>query len=130
MKMKYLPLWASLCAAVVMIGCTNFAQLETTLGTPTQVQADITILGAIAKPKISVEGQASIHKFANYLVAASALDTTELVAMIPKTGSINGDALISATVAFLNSTLAKYGARNTTTIAYMHGLGIGLLANF
>ena len=129
MKMKFLPLWASLAACLIM-GCTNLAELQKTLGTPAQVQADLTIIGAIAKPKISSEAQARIHQFANYLSKAAALDTTELVAMIPKTGSINGDALISAAVAYLNSTIAKYGANNQTSLAYAHAVANGLLANF
>jgi hypothetical protein len=127
--MKFTPLITSLVACLIM-GCANIADITKTLGSPQQVQTDVTILGTIAKPKISSEAQARIHQFASYLNSAASLDTTELTAMIPKTGSANADALISAAVAYLNATLAKYGSNNPTTIAYMHAVANGLLANF
>jgi hypothetical protein len=117
-----------MCASFV--GCETLQSIQATLGSPQQVQAEITILGGLAKPKISSEAQKRIGQFAGYLLQASELNTTELVAMIPKTGSQNGDALIGAAVAYLNSTLAKYGAKNQTTLAYMKAVANGLLANF
>lgn len=117
-----------LCAS--LIGCASFQNIEQTIGTPAAVQSELTILGGVAKSHIPADAQAKIHAFAVQLNAAANLDLTALFALIPTTGSQNGDALVSATKAYLTSVVQKYGTHNATTIAYGHAIANALLANF
>lgn len=113
-----------------MCSCATMQDIQKSLGTPTAVQADITLLGSIAKSHIPTASQAKIHAFATQLQSAANLDLTALFAMIPTTGSANGDALIGAAKAYLTSVVQKYGNNNPTAISYMHAVANGLLANF
>lgn len=118
-------------AAVFVTGCgTTFQNIQEILGSPQQVQAEITILGGIAKPKISADAQVKIHNFAIQLQNAASLDLTPLFALIPPTGSQNADALIAAAKAYLTSVVQKYGENNQTALSYAKAVAAGLLANF
>jgi len=118
--------------AVVLLvsGCAQFQGIIQTLGTPTQVQADVAILGALAKPHIPASDQTKIHLFATQLNAASSLDATQLLALIPQLNNPQGQALIAAVSAYINSALAKWGSNNAQTLAYGHAVANGLLSNF
>ena len=129
--MKNLIIVKILTAALLFTGCANLQSLPQYLGTPNAVQADIVILGALAKGKIPADAQTKIHEFATYLNQAASLDLDALFKLLPgTTGSQNGDALISAAKAYLTSVVQRYGARNETTIAYGHAVANGLLTNF
>ena len=121
-----------LCIALLgLTSCAQFQNLQQTLGTPPVVQADIIILGGLAKPHLSADVQSKIHWFATQLNQAADLNLDALYALLPgSTGSQNGDALISAAKAYLTSVVQKYGSRNQTTITYGHAVANGLLANF
>ncbi len=111
-------------------GCATMQDVQKTLGTPQAVQADITIIGGLAASKIPADAKAKIHAFAIQLSAAADLNLDALFALIPTTGSQNGDALISAAKAYLTVTVQKYGANNATALAYAKAIANGLLANF
>ncbi len=117
-------------ACASLIGCASLQNIQQVLGTPAAVQSELTILGSVAKPHIPADAQAKIHTFALQLQSAANLDLTALFALIPTTGSQNGDALISAAKAYLTATVQKYGANNGTSIAYAHAVASALLANF
>lgn len=116
--------------ALLMDGCASLQNIQQTLGTPEQVQADITILGALAKPHLSADVQGKIHLAAVQINSAANLDLTTLFALIPSTGSVNGDALVAAVKAYLTSFVQRWGSNNATTLSYAHAVGAGLLANF
>ena len=84
----------------------------------------------MAKPRIPATAQTQIHQFATQLAALADLNTANLVALIPKTGSVTADALIASAVGFLNTALARWGEHNPTTLAYAHAVANGLLVNF
>lgn len=118
-------------ALLSLVSCAQFQNIQQTLGSPPQVQADITILGGIAKSHLSTAAQQKIHSFATQLNQAADLNLNALYALLPPTtGSQNGDALVGAAKAYLTSVVQKYGSRNPTTIAYGHAVANGLLANF
>lgn len=117
-----------LCASLV--GCATLQNIQKILGTPAAVQTELTILGAALKSRIPADAQTRIHGFALHLQSVSNLDLTALFALIPTTGSQNGDALIASAKAYLTATVQKYGASNPTTIAYARAVAAGLLANF
>ncbi len=130
-------LTASLCLSLALIttpimfnGCANWQQVQQTLGSPQQVQIDVTLLGSVAKSRIPANAQAQIHTFATQLSALADLNTAQLVALIPKTGNAIADALIASSSGFLNMALVKWGEHNATTLAYAHAVANGLLANF
>ena len=116
------------CAA--LIGCANLQDIQKTLGAPSQVQAELTILGAVAKAHIPASAYPKIHAWALQINSAADLNLEPLFALIPQTGSQNADALIAAAKAYLTATVQKYGARNQTSIEYAHAVGNALLANF
>lgn len=129
--MKNLLFVKILATALLFTSCAQFQNIQQFLGTPQAVQADIVILGGIAKPKIPADSQAKIHQFATYLNQAADLNLDVLFALLPATtGSQNGDALISAAKAYLTSVVQKYGSHNQTAIAYGRAVANGLLANF
>lgn len=121
----------SLITASLFIGCASTQQFLQVLGTPAQVQADVTVLGAVAKPRITDPNVlATIHKFAVDLQQAGNLDPSQLIALIPHTGNVEADALIAAAVSFVNSAIQKWGSNNGTTLAYIKAVSGGLLATF
>lgn len=128
--MKKLLVAKIVCAALFFSGCAQWQNIQQTLGTPAQVQADVAILGGVAKPHIPAGDQAKIHLFATQLNAAASLDVSQLVALIPHVSDPNAAALIAAGVAYVNAALAKWGGNNGTTLAYGHAVANGLLADF
>lgn len=132
MKHKNAVVLFILALTPMLAGCStiNWQQVEQTLGTPQQVQIDVSVLAALAKPKIPADAQAQIHQWANQLGALVDLNTQQLVALIPKTGSATADALIASASGFLNIALARWGEHNATTLAYAHAVANGLLINF
>ena len=121
---------AVLTLALFLFGCANWQQWQQTLGTPAQVQADVSVLAALTKPHIPANAQAQIHKWATQLASLADLNAAQLVALIPKTGNATADAMIASSTAFLNMALAKFGEHNPTTLAYAHAVANGLLSNF
>lgn len=116
-------------SSLLFSGCATQQEFLNTLGTPAAVQSEITVLGALVKPRITSEPvKAAIHKFASDLRDAGNLDTAQLRALIPRTGNPSGDALIAAGAAFIDSAIAKVGARNQLTISYIKAVSAGLLA--
>ena len=111
-------------------GTINWQQIQQTIGSPAQVQIDVSVLSAIAKPRIPANAQAQIHQWATQLAALADLNTAQLVALIPKTGNATADALIASSSGFLNMALARWGEHNPTTLAYVHSVANGLLSNF
>jgi hypothetical protein len=115
-------------AGILVASCANVQDFLKVLGTPAVVQWDVQTLGQIAKPRItSDKAKAAIHEFAVNLLAASDLDTSKLVAMIPHTGNAEADALIAAAVSYINSVIAKVGSHNPTTLAYAKAVANGLI---
>jgi hypothetical protein len=129
--MKQLISIKIIAAMLLMSGCAELQNFKQTLGTPAQVQADITILGGVAKSHIPADAQSKIHWFASQLSNAADLNLDALFALLPATtGSQNGDALISAAKAYLTSFVQKYGHNNATALSYARAVAAGLLANF
>lgn len=129
--MKKLIAFKILAACLLFTSCATIKDLPKYLGSPAQVQADLTIVGGVAKSHIPADAQAKIHQFATYLNQAANLDLDALFALLPATtGSQNGDALIAAAKAYLTSVVQKYGSHNDTAIAYGHAVANGLLANY
>jgi len=124
----------ALCTSLfAFTGCANlnWRNIRETLGTPQAVQADLMILGGLARSHVPDNAKAKIHAFAVYLNQAADLNLDAIFNLLPATtGSQNGDALISAAKGYLTSVVQRYGARNPTAIAYGHAVANGLLANF
>jgi hypothetical protein len=118
-------------SALLFTSCASTQDFLKALGTPAMVQYDVATLGTLAKPRITDQKVLDgIHKFAIDLQQAGNLDASQLVALIPHTGNAQADALIAAAVSFANSAIAKFGAHNQTTLAYIQAVANGLLANF
>lgn len=117
-----------LCAS--LIGCASLQDIQKALGSPANVQAELTILGSVAKPHIPASAYPKIHAWALQINSAAELNLEPLFALIPQTGSQNADALIAAAKAYLTSVVQKYGARNQTSIEYARAVANALLANF
>jgi len=115
--MKFLPIWASLCACLIM-GCAN---LQQTLGTPDSVQYKVGLLCLLAKDKISDDAKARLHQIGTQIMAATTVHGAVVVALGQPTGDKEGDALLAAAVAFINS---------GPTIDYAKAVAAALLANF
>ena len=116
--------------ALITAGCASLQDVQKALGSPSQVQAELTILGAVAKTHIPSTAYPKIHTWALQINSAADLNLEPLFALIPQTGSQNADALIAAAKAYLTAIVNKYGARNQTSIEYAHAVGNALLANF
>ena len=125
-KLITLPLVALLC------GCAsvNWQNVQQTLGTPADVQTYVTVIGALAKPKIPSNAQTSIHTYATALSGLASLNSAQLIALIPKTGSPTADALIASSTVFINIALTHWGENNSNALAYAKAVANGLLANF
>lgn len=115
-------------ASLLLASCAGFKQnVETTLGTPEQVQSDVRNLGTVAFGHIkSDKTKADIHRVVQYLQQAANLDLSTLKALIPKTGDVNADAAIAAAVVYVEAAVAKWGTHNQTALAYAHAVGNGL----
>jgi hypothetical protein len=119
---------AVIAAGLLITSCANVQDFLKVLGSPAQVQWDVQTLGSIAKPRItSAKALADIHEFAVDLLAASDLDASKLVALIPHTGNAAADALIASAVSYINSVIAKVGSHNPTTLAYAKAVANGLI---
>jgi hypothetical protein len=130
-NMTTIKLAAMALAALLITSCASTQDFLKALGPPSQVQYEITQIGALAKPRITDQKVLDgIHKFGVDLQQAGNLDTSQLVALIPHTGNPSADALIAAAVSFVNSAIAKFGAHNQTTLAYIQAAANGVLANF
>lgn len=127
MKYILIPIVA---LSLLFSSCATFQQLPQILGPPAQVQADITALGSRVVLRVSPEVKAQIHLFGQRLVAAADLNDAELVALIPRTGNAEADALINSAVTLVRYAIAKFGSHNQTTLSYFRAAGNGLLANF
>jgi hypothetical protein len=110
--------YAALGAAVVIYLFSSCSTLN--IGqTPAQVQADITTLGALAKPYIPAADQARIHALATQLNSASNFDLATILALIPNLSNPKAQALVSAVIAYLKA-----------APGYSHAVANGLLADF
>lgn len=118
-KLLILPL------ILALASCANLQNIATTLGTPAEVQQEITALGALARMYVPAKDVATIHQFA---VALSQTTGGGAVTPPPKTGHPKTDALITSGVAILDLAAIKFGA--TGAIPYQHAVGSGLLASF
>lgn len=118
----------ALSASLLLASCAGFKQnVETTLGSPQQVQSDVAALGAVARAHIkSDKVKADIHRFVQYLQQAADLDLSTLKSLIPKTGNVNIDAAILAATAYVDAAVSKWGSHNATALAYAHAVGNGL----
>jgi hypothetical protein len=130
--MKKLQTIIAVITCVFFTGCATFqANVETFLGSPSQVQADVTYAGARVKQYVSAGNQAKIHNFATQLSTTANLDLSALFALLPTTtGSWTADLVIANAKAVLTLVVNKWGSNNPTTLAYAHAVANGLLANF
>jgi len=119
MKINILIATIAIC---FLTGCASLTTWENKLGTPAQVQAEVTALGALAKPYISQSVQTQIHNAATQISAVTTVDFNALAGLFPITGNAKVDAFIASIKAYL----ALAGPQLT----YVHAIGLGLLADF
>jgi len=113
--------------SLLFTSCAGFqGKVESTLGSPAQVQADVKAAGTVAFAHSSAKVKAAVHAFNVRLAAASELNLSELTALVPKTGDANADAAIAAAVSYINSAVQKFGSHNPTTLAYVRAVNVGL----
>jgi hypothetical protein len=126
-KMFNLIVASLIATSLLFASCAGFqGKVESTLGSPAQVQADVKNTATVAYAHSSPQVRAAVHSFNLRLAAAGDLDTAELRAMVPRTGNANADAAIAAAVSYLDSAIQKFGSNNPTTIAYVKAVNVGL----
>jgi len=130
--MKFLPIWASLVACLIMMGCANFqANVTTVLGSPEQFGTRLEFVVEQVKPYLSTEAKGRLHQSGTWLVQDATGDLNALFALLPATtGSWTGDLAVANIKATLTIVVGKYGAHNATTFAYFKSAGNVLLKNF
>jgi hypothetical protein len=119
-------------ATGLLAGCASAPQLAS-LATPANVQTTISVLGALAAPKLTAGDKAIVHAFATDLLslAMANVDASNLAIItskIPANVSAYTAGLIAAATADLNLALAKFGQHNATVLAYVTAVGNGLLS--
>lgn len=112
----------SIIAICFLTGCASLTNWESKIGTPAQVQAQVTVLGALVKPYLSTSTQGQIHNAAVQIGAATTVDFNALAGLLPITGNAKADAFIASIKAYL----ALAGPQ----LEYVHAIGNGLLVDF
>lgn len=115
--------------AIILAGCATVA-VPPYIGPPEQVQAEVSVLAAVAKPYIPSSDYPKIHTFANALATATTINSTLLISLVPHTGHPKTDALISAAAAFISLALSHYSSSDPVSLAYCHAVGNALLISF
>lgn len=104
--------------------CQNFPQIQTYLGTPDEVQQEVTAMAAMAKVYVPSKDVGVIHQYGAALAQNAAIVTTPP----PTTGHPKTDAFIKSSVALFDLALLKLGA--SAAIPYQHAVGNGILSSF
>jgi hypothetical protein len=103
---------------------------------PTQVQADITMVGSFVISMVSPATKTAVHDIAEGLLQLSeaAVTVAEIDALIadakvsvpPADAAIFG-LLLNGSVAILNLMIAKFDTKNPEVVAYADGIANGIL---
>lgn len=123
-KLILLPLILVLCS------CASFQNIQTIIGPPEQVLAEVSALAAGARIYVPAGDVVQVHTFATALATATTLNATILSSLIPHTGHPKTDALITAGAAIVEIALSKYGTNDPTALSYAHAVGNGILTSF
>src|ERR1700735_3660105 len=93
--MKLLLPAASLC----LFGCATTSTLSS-LTTPSQVQADLTVAGSLVVSKVSATAKADIHTFATDLLSLSTatLTSAEIQSFVPANVPAADQALVTGLI--------------------------------
>jgi hypothetical protein len=112
-------------------GQAAIAQLQAQTS-PENVQRDITVLGALAKPNLPANVVSDISEFKNVLgpLATDTIAPDTFAALIAKYVPANRNSLATGIVTVAstayNVAYAKYGPHNKSTIAYLKAIADGL----
>ncbi len=109
---------------LLLAGCANLSNVQTYLGTPQQVQSEVSVLAALAKPYVPASDAALVHQFA----ATLATSTTATAPVPPSTTHPKTQALISAASAIVSLAIARVSS--ASALEYIHAVGNGLLISF
>ncbi len=118
-KLLILPL-----IVAALAGCQNYPKFIQNLGTPDEVQQEVTAMAAMAKVYVPSKDVAVVHQYASALAQNAAIVTTPP----PTTGHPKTDAFIKSSVALLDLALLKLGA--AAALPYQHAVGNGILTSF
>lgn len=106
-----------------LAGCANMPQnIGQVIGTPQEVQAEVTALAAISKIYVPTSDVPIIHQ------VGAALAGGAIPNPIPKTGHPKTDAFITSVIAIADLALTKFGV--TGALPYQIAIGNGILTNF
>ena len=128
--MKHFKIFTPLIAAALILeGCAT-QDVQKYLGSPDQVQADITYLGGRAKQYVSPDNQAKLHQIGVQIGQLSNADISGILALIPTPSGTTEALLVSTLKATLQLVVSLYAHNNGTLLSYFHAISVGILANY
>ncbi len=106
-----------------LAGCANMPQnIGQVIGTPQEVQSEVTALAAISKIYVPAADVPTIHQVGVALAGGQAPSP------VPKTGHPKTDAFITSVIAIADLALAKFGVSGA--LPYQQAIGNAILTSF